>query len=141
VRVRFLSGIKVWVDVAPIIKEDYPEAHRERGWIPRKDKWGVTMDLPQRFRVSEQRPCRQGGRGPVHFNRLVRMMKWWNNLQGDLVQPSIFCELITAAASRTTGVTSAWHRAAADFQLLRATLRQADRLRHLLHSETVVLAA
>jgi len=46
--------------------------------------------------------------GPVHFNRLVRMVKWWNNLQGDLTQPAIFCELITAAAFAETGVTTEW---------------------------------
>src|SRR5262249_22850556 len=41
-------------------------------------------------------------------NRLVRLIKWWNNLQGPLVQPSIFCELVTAAAVRETGVTTEW---------------------------------
>ena len=46
------------------------------------------------------------------------MMKWWNNLQGDLVQASIFCELVAASAFAETGVTCRLAvEPAADFQL------------------------
>jgi len=34
-------------------------------------------------------------------------MKWWNNQQ-DIAQPSIFCDLITAAAFDGYGVTNEW---------------------------------
>jgi hypothetical protein len=36
------------------------------------------------------------------------MIKWWNNLQGNLTQPSIFCDLITAHAFEEVGVTTDW---------------------------------
>jgi hypothetical protein len=107
VRVEFVSGIKLWVDVAPIIKDE--SLHIENaGWIPRKDKWRLTSVTAHNDFISRRNVQSKGIPGPVHFNRLVRMMKWWNNLQGDFVQPSIFCELITAAAFAETGVTSEW---------------------------------
>jgi hypothetical protein len=107
VRVRFVSGIKLWVDVAPIIKDDSLRVENA-GWIPRKDKWRLTSVTAHNDFVSRRNIQSKGVSGPVHFNRLVRMMKWWNNLQGDLVQPSIFCELIAAAALAETGVTTDW---------------------------------
>jgi hypothetical protein len=107
VRVRFVSGIKLWVDVAPIIKDDMLKIENA-GWIPRKDKWRLTSVTAHNDFVSKRNIQSKGVSGPVHFNRLVRMMKWWNNLQGDLVQPSIFCELITAVAFAETGVTNEW---------------------------------
>lgn len=107
VRVKFVSGIRLWVDVAPIIKDD--SLHIENaGWIPRKDKWRLTSVTAHNDFVSRRNIQSMGVSGPVHFNRLVRMMKWWNNLQGDLVQPSIFCELIAAASFAETGVTTEW---------------------------------
>lgn len=107
VRVRFLTGIKLWVDVVPIIKDDTLKIENA-GWIPRKDKWRLTSVTCHNDFVSCRNVQSKGVSGPVHFNRLVRMVKWWNNLQGDLVQPSIFCELIAAAAFADTGVTGEW---------------------------------
>jgi hypothetical protein len=107
VRVRFVSGIKLWVDVAPIIKDDTLKIENA-GWIPRKDKWRLTSVTAHNDFVSRRNAESKRVSGPVHFNRLVRMMKWWNNLQGDLVQPSIFCELIAAKAFNETGVTGEW---------------------------------
>jgi len=47
--------------------------------------------------------------GPVKFNHLVRLMKWWNRrLPESLKQCSYFCELITAAALEERGVTDKW---------------------------------
>ena len=118
VRVRFVSGIKLWVDVAPIIKDDIAE-DRERGLDSPQGQVAAHLGHgPQRFRLASGTSQSKGVSGPVHFNRLVRMMKWWNNLQGDLVQPSIFCELIAAAAFAETGVTERVAvEPAADFQL------------------------
>ncbi len=107
VRVRFVTGIKLWVDVAPIIKDDTLKIDNA-GWIPRKDKWRLTSVTAHNDFVSKRNVLSKKVAGPVHFNRLVRMMKWWNNLQGDLVQPSIFCELIAAKAFVETGVTGEW---------------------------------
>jgi Second Messenger Oligonucleotide or Dinucleotide Synthetase domain len=107
VRVQFVSGIKLWVDVAPIIKDNTLKIENA-GWIPRKDKWRLTSVTAHNDFVSKRNVESKRVSGPVHFNRLVRMMKWWNNLQGDLVQPSIFCELITAKAFAETGVTGEW---------------------------------
>ncbi len=107
VRVKFSSGIKLNVDVTPIIR-DNSLGIENGGWIPRSDAWRLTSVtchnefVRSRTARSRQRP------GPVKFNRLVRLMKWWNNRQGDLAQPSYFCDLITAAALEESGVTDEW---------------------------------
>jgi hypothetical protein len=107
VRVKFTSGIKLWVDVAPIVKDDSLKI-TNGGHIPRDDGWRLTSVTAHNDFVSKRTGESKKVLGPVKFNRLVRMIKWWNNLQGQLVQPSIFCELITAAAVRDTGVTGEW---------------------------------
>jgi hypothetical protein len=107
VRVKFTSGIKLWVDVAPIVKDDSLKI-TNGGHIPRDDGWRLTSVTAHNDFVSKRTGESKKVSGPVRFNRLVRMIKWWNNLQGPLVQPSIFCELITAAAVRDTGVTGEW---------------------------------
>lgn len=107
VRVKFTSGIKLWVDVAPIVKDDSLKI-TNGGHIPRDDGWRLTSVTAHNDFVSRRTVQSSKVSGPVKFNRLVRMIKWWNNLQAPLVQPSIFCELITAAAIRDTGVTSEW---------------------------------
>lgn len=107
VRVTFSGGIKLNVDVAPIIG-DTALGIENGGWIPRSDGWRLTSVtchndfVRTRTAKSKRRP------GPVKFNRLVRLIKWWNNLQGDIVQPSYFCDLITAAAIEESGVTDTW---------------------------------
>jgi hypothetical protein len=107
VRVKFRSGIKLNVDVAPIIG-DSTLGIENGGWIPRRDEWRLTSVtchnefVRSRTAQSKERP------GPVKFNRLVRLFKWWNNLQGDLAQPSYLCDLITAAALEDGGVTEEW---------------------------------
>jgi Second Messenger Oligonucleotide or Dinucleotide Synthetase domain len=107
VRVKFRSGIKLNVDVVPIIRVD-SLGIENGGWIPRSDKWRLTSVtchnefVRSRTAWSKQRP------GPVKFNRLVRLVKWWNNRQDDLAQPSYFCDLITAAALEESGVTDEW---------------------------------
>jgi hypothetical protein len=107
VRVKFASGIKLSVDVAPIVKDDSLNI-TNGGHIPRDDGWRLTSVTAHNDFVSKRTGESKKVSGPVKFNRLVRMVKWWNNLQGPLVQPSIFCELITAAAVRDTGVTDEW---------------------------------
>lgn len=107
VRVKFVSGIKLWVDVAPIVRDDSLKIVNA-GHIPRNDGWRLTSVTAHNDFVTSRTVTSSKVSGPVKFNRLVRMIKWWNNLQGPLVQPSIFCELITAAAIRDTGVTSEW---------------------------------
>ena len=108
VRVIFTSGIKLQVDIAPIIKDESLSIDNA-GWIPRDDGWRLTSVTGHNDFVTSRTLTSKKQPGPVHFNRLVRMIKWWNNLQGDLVQPSIFCELVTAAAVRDAGgVTDEW---------------------------------
>jgi hypothetical protein len=107
VRVIFQGGIKLNVDVAPIIHDD--SLHIENGgWIPRSDGWRLTSVTCHNQFVRSRTTQSNSVSGPVKFNRLVRMIKWWNNRQGDLVQPSIFCDCITAAAFAEVGVTSEW---------------------------------
>jgi hypothetical protein len=107
VRVKFTSGIRLWVDVAPIILDDSLHIV-DAGWIPRPDGWRLTSVTAHNKFVAKRTKQSKEVSGPVHFNRLVRMLKWWNNLQGDLTQPSIFCELVAAAAFEKAGVTGEW---------------------------------
>jgi hypothetical protein len=106
-RVKFRSGIELNVDVAPIIRDDSLDVENG-GWIPRPDGWRLTSVTGHNKFVQRRTAESNNAAGPVKFNRLVRMVKWWNNLQGDLAQPSIFCELITAKAVETNGVTDSW---------------------------------
>ena len=105
--VHFKGGIKLNVDVAPIICDD-SLGLENGGSIPRDDGWRLTsVTCHNKFVVSRTTQSNSVS-GPVKFNRLVRMVKWWNNRQGDLVQPSIFCDCITAAAFAEVGVTGEW---------------------------------
>ena len=106
-RVKFRSGIKLNVDVAPIICDDSLDVENG-GWIPRPDGWRLTSVTAHNQFVRKRTGESNKVSGPVKFNRLVRMVKWWNNLQGDLTQPSIFCELIAAKAFEECGVTGEW---------------------------------
>ena len=107
VRVKFRSGIKLNVDVAPIIRDD-SLGLENGGWLPRSDGWRLTSVTCHNEFISSRTAKSNEVSGPVKFNRLVRLMKWWNNRQEDLAQPSIFCDLITAAAFDAYGVTSEW---------------------------------
>jgi hypothetical protein len=107
VRVKFRTGIKLNVDVAPIITDDSLNV-TNGGWIPRKDSWRLTSITCHNEFVKNRTAQSKDVSGPVKFNRLVRMVKWWNNLQGELRQPSIFCDLITAKAFEEVGVTTEW---------------------------------
>jgi len=107
VRVKFLSGIKLWVDVAPIIR-DISLKIENGGWIPRADGWRLTsVTCHNQFVISRTARSRNVS-GPVRFNRLVRMLKWWNNLQDEFAQPSIFCDCIAAAAYDEISITNEW---------------------------------
>jgi hypothetical protein len=106
-RVQFRSGIKLNVDVAPIIRDDSLGLDNG-GWLPRKDDWRLTSITCHNKFVGSRTARSDEVSGPVKFNRLVRLVKWWNNLQGDLIQPSIFCDLITASAFDEYGVTNEW---------------------------------
>lgn len=107
VRVKFRSGIKLNVDVAPIIRDDSLGLDNG-GWLPREDGWRLTSVTCHNNFISSRTAKSHEVSGPVKFNRLVRLVKWWNNLQGDLTQPSIFCDLITASAFDSYSVTEQW---------------------------------
>lgn len=110
VRVKFRSGIELWVDVAPIIK-DNSLGIANGGWIPRDDdKWRLTSVTAHNNFISSRNNTAKARPGPVTMNGLVRMMKWWNNrLDASLQQPAIFTEsLIAAAITEIGGVTDEW---------------------------------
>jgi hypothetical protein len=107
VRVYFRGGIRLNVDVAPIIRDE-SLGIENGGWIPRSDGWRLTSVTCHNEFVTSRTAQSTGVPGPVRFNRLVRMVKWWNNQQDDLAQPSIFCDCITAAAFSEVGVTDEW---------------------------------
>jgi len=107
VRVRFTSGAKLTVDVAPIISDD-SLGLENGGWIPRADGWRLTSVTCHNEFVARRTAQSNRVAGPVRFNRLVRLVKWWNNQQGDLAQPSIFCDHVAAAAFAQADVTEEW---------------------------------
>lgn len=107
VRVTFRSGIQLNVDVAPIIRD--PALDIENGgWIPRSDGWRLTSVTCHNDFIQTRTARSKRQPGPVKFNRLVRLMKWWNKQQESLAQPSYFCDLITAAAVEERGITDEW---------------------------------
>lgn len=107
VHVTFRTS-KLQVDVVPIIR-DHSLKRRNSGWIPRQDKRRLTS-ITAHIRFVHTRTARSKRvPGPVKFNHLVRLMKWWNRqLPEHLRQCSYFCELITAAALEERGVTDKW---------------------------------
>jgi Second Messenger Oligonucleotide or Dinucleotide Synthetase domain len=107
VRVKFRGGIKLNVDVAPIIR-DNSLGIENGGWIPRNDAWRLTSVTCHNKFVQNRTAQSKLQTGPVKFNRLVRLFKWWNNLQEDSRQPSYFCDLIVAAAIEEIGITDEW---------------------------------
>jgi len=107
VRISFQGGVRLNVDVAPIIRDDSLDLENG-GWIPRSDGWRLTSVTCHNQFVRTRTTQSGNVPGPVRFNRLVRMIKWWNNRQGDLAQPSIICDCIAAAAFAEVGVTDEW---------------------------------
>ncbi len=111
VRVKFRSGIKLWVDVAPIIS-DVTLKTDNAGWIPRDDGWRLTSVSAHNTFVSSRNKLAKARPGPVTFNGLVRMMKWWRNLQDESLckmMPAIFLEsLVATAVIEMGGVTNEW---------------------------------
>lgn len=109
VRLVFRSGIKLCVDVAPIIADE--ALHVENGgWIPRKDGYRLTSVTAHNAFVRTRSASSATAGGPVAFNKLVRLVKWWNNrLPAEICMPSIFCDHVTAAAvEQMGGVTDQW---------------------------------
>lgn len=107
VRVKFRTGIKLNVDVAPIIRDDSLKLENG-GWLPRADGWRLTSVTCHNQFISRRTAQSKDVPGPVKFNQLVRLVKWWNNHQGNLAQPSILCDLVTAAAFDAEGITGEW---------------------------------
>lgn len=100
------SGLQV--DVVPIVR-DASLKRRNGGWIPRQDEWRLTSITAHIHFVHTRTARSKQVPGPVKFNHLVRLMKWWNRqLPESLRQSSYFCELITAAALEERGVTDTW---------------------------------
>lgn len=107
VNVTFRTS-KLQVDVVPIIR-DHSLKWRNSGWIPRQDEWRLTSITAHIGFVHSRTARSKLVPGPVKFNHLVRLMKWWNRrLPESLRQCSYFCELITAAALEERGVTDQW---------------------------------
>lgn len=101
------SGLKI--DVVPIIRGGSLKG-KNSGRIPRRDdEWRLTS-ITAHVHFVHTRTARSKQRaGPVRFNHLVRLVKWWNRrLPESLKQCSYFCELITAAALEKSGVTGDW---------------------------------
>ena len=109
VRLVFTSGIQLNVDVAPIISDDSLHVSNG-GWIPRKDGYRLTSVTAHNESITSRSTASQAVAGPVRFNKLVRLFKWWNNrLPDHLRMPSIFCDHVTAAAvAQMDGVTDQW---------------------------------
>ena len=103
----FFRGKNLHVDVVPILRD--PSLDMENGgYITGHDGWRLTSITYHTDFVRRRTEKSKQIHGPVRFNRLVRLMKYWNSLQGELKQSSYFCELITAAAFDKKGVTKKW---------------------------------
>lgn len=99
---------KLKIDVVPIIRADHPTIENS-GYIPRQDELRLTSITAHVKFVHTRTAYSNQVPGPVTFNNLVRLMKWWNRrLPESLVQCSYFCELITAAALENSRVTATW---------------------------------
>lgn len=108
VRITFKGGIKLQVDVAPIVS-DASLKIENGGWIPRPDDWRLTSVTRHIDFIHERSARAKVMPGPVKFNRLVRLIKWWNNAQGEKDRhPTIILDLLTAAAFDARGVTLDW---------------------------------
>jgi len=100
------SGLKI--DVVPIIRDETLK-HKNSGWIPRQDEWRLTSITAHVHFVHTRTARSNQIPGPITYNDLVRLMKWWNRrLPESLRQCSYFCELITAAALEKSGATGDW---------------------------------
>jgi hypothetical protein len=107
VNVTFRTS-RLQVDVVPIVRDNSLK-RRNSGWIPRQDEWRLTSITAHIHFVHTRTARSKQIPGPVKFNHLVRLMKWWNRrLPESLRQCSYFCELITAAALEERGVTDKW---------------------------------
>lgn len=107
VHVTFRTS-RLQVDVVPIVRDDSLK-RRNSGLIPRQDEWRLTSITAHIHFVHIRTARSKQVPGPVKFNHLVRLMKWWNRrLPESLRQCSYFCELITAAALEERGVTNTW---------------------------------
>lgn len=99
---------KLKVDIVPIVRDGSGE-WANRGWIPREDEWRLTSITSHIQFIHKRTALSNKVAGPVKFNDLVRLMKWWNRrLPDGLKQCSYFCELITAAAFEGKSVTDRW---------------------------------
>lgn len=108
----FFRTSKLFVDVVPIIRAPSSQKNTSSlpnsGWIPRYDgKRFTSITCHIDFIHKRTQRCHEVP-SPVKFNKLVRLVKYWNAQQGEIKQSSYFCELITAAAFEQKGVTSAW---------------------------------
>jgi hypothetical protein len=107
VNVSFRSS-GLHVDVVPIIR-DGSLKRKNYGWIPRQDEPRLTSITAHIHFIHQRTHCSKLIPGPVKFNHLVRLMKWWNrHLPENLKQCSYFCELITAAALEKSDVANTW---------------------------------
>ena len=110
----FFRTSKLKVDVVPIIRDTSLKRKNgrrlnNRGLIPREDEWRLTSITAHIGFVHRRTAQSKLVPGPVKFNHLVRLMKWWNRrLPEPVRQCSYFCELITAAALEKKGVMGTW---------------------------------
>jgi hypothetical protein len=103
------------IDIVPIVRGDPSLQCEDRklrnwGWIPRSDgEQRLTSISAHTHFVHWRTHLSKQVCGPVKFNHLVRLMKWWNRqLPENIRQCSYFYELITAAALEKKGVTNEW---------------------------------
>jgi hypothetical protein len=108
VRICFRTS-KLAVDIVPIVRDPSPKKRKNSGYIPREDGPRRTS-ITAHIHFTHVRTARSKRvPGPVKYNHLVRLMKWWNRrLPDGLPQSSYFCELITAVALEKGGVTNEW---------------------------------
>lgn len=114
VHVKFRSGIELDVDVTPIILDEALDAPNA-GYIPRRSgEWRLTSTTQHTAFIQSRTERSKALSAAVRFNRLLRVMKWWNNRQGDARLVTFLIDLLTAKAFDEQGVREDWQVAIRD---------------------------
>ena len=77
VKVIFRGGIKLNVDVVPVVHDTTRQGWW--GYIPRPNGEKLLTSVPKH--IEWVRSKTKSSNPPVKFNKMVRLMKWWNKYQ------------------------------------------------------------
>ncbi len=106
VKVEFRGGIKMNMDVVPVVHDKTQEGYR--GYIPRPNGEQLWTNVPKH--IEWVRSKTKISNPPVKFNKMVRLMKWWKNYQKINVN-SFSTMILTGYSFDNTTFSSNWNEA------------------------------